>query len=200
MGSVASDPSPLYSVNIDFGSRDELCPRRQQSGDMVPPDEPMPEFDLYSELGVVVDADRSAIERAWRSAVQAVHPDRVDSQHERAATSRTVRLNIAREWLTDSHRRARYDEFRRSYQAFVAPELDPMAPWPPRPMEHGERWWPLLSQVPVLVSLVVIALTLLVGVGSNVVTIVAFVLSAVTIAYYGLFWLVGVAYRRSRNL
>jgi curved DNA-binding protein CbpA len=70
--------------------------------------ESIPDFDLYAELGVAPDADADAIRVAHREAVRQVHPDvRVDDEDDEAK-----RLNVARDWLTDPTRRARYDESR----------------------------------------------------------------------------------------
>lgn len=163
-----------------------------QPNDLIPP------FDLYVELGVEFGADRMEIERAWRSAIQAVHPDRVGSDDQAAATARTARLNIARQWLSDPARRARYDELRRPHAPFAIPVVDPMGAWPTLRVEQ-RGLWSIMSHVPVLVAVVVIVLTLLVGVGSNVVTIVAFDLSLVTIVYYGLYVFVGALLRGSKD-
>lgn len=164
----------------------------------MPPDDLIPPFDLYVELGVEFGADRMEIERAWRSAVQAVHPDPVGSDDQAAATARTARLNIARQWLSDPARRARYDELRRPHAPFAMPVVDPMGAWPtPRVERRGLR--STMSHVPVLVAVVAIVLTLLVGVGSNVVTIVAFDLSIVTIVYYGVYVFVGAFLRGSQD-
>lgn len=71
--------------------------------------ESIPDFDLYAELGVAPDADADAIRTAHREAVRQVHPDvRVDDDEDDEAK----RLNVARDWLTDPVRRARYDESR----------------------------------------------------------------------------------------
>jgi hypothetical protein len=51
----------------------------------------------------------------------------------------------------------------------------------------------------VAVALIAMAMAILLGIGSNVVTIVVFDLAAVTLAYYGLLALVGTVYRRSRD-
>ena len=167
----------------------------------MPRNDPIPEFDLYSELGVEFGADRTAIERAWRTAVRSVHPDRAEPDEERAFTDRTVRLNIAREWLTEPARRERYDELRypNPHETATIPVMDPIGPWPIRPLDRGDHLHSFLRQAPVLVSVIVIALTMIAGVGSSVVTIVAFDLSAVTITYYGLYSLVGVVARRLRS-
>lgn len=165
----------------------------------MPPLDPIPEFDLYAELKVAPFADADAIERAWRAGVRSVHPDRAQSGNERAATARTARLNIAREWLMDPSKRARYDLLRRPGPRIELPDIDPLGSWPTRPRRRPPHWLTILSQV-VLVSVVIVTVTLLLGPGSNVVTIVAFLLSAVIVVFGGLYvgvWvLVGAVYRR----
>ena len=99
----------------------------------MPPLNPIPEFDLYAELKVAPDADAAAIERAWRAGVRSVHPDRAITADERAATTRTARLNIAREWLMDPTKRARYDQLRRPGPRIEIPTIDPLGAWPARP-------------------------------------------------------------------
>ncbi len=160
--------------------------------------DPLPEFDLYGELGVEPDADRATIERAWRAAVAAAHPDRAGPDDGRAATDQTARLNIARDWLVDPVRRQRYDSLRRPSPDIPLPTVNPMGSWPSRP-SATRRHLSLVNRLPVAVGVMAMVLTLLVGVGSNVVTIVLFDLGAVTLAYYSILALVGAAYRRSRN-
>lgn len=155
---------------------------------------PLPAFDLYLELGVAPDADAAAIERAWRLRVRSAHPDRAGSE-ERAATEQTARLNVAREWLIDPVRRAQYDQLRRPGPRAVIPDIDPLGAWPARTRSRSSSWRTFVTQAPVLVALLIVAVTVIVGIGSNVVTIVAFDLSLVTLAWYGLYALVGVAYR-----
>jgi DnaJ-class molecular chaperone len=70
--------------------------------------EPTPEFDLYAELEVSARASTETIEAAWRSLAKRNHPDTVESRE--SGTARMKRLNQARDWLTDSGRRRRYDE------------------------------------------------------------------------------------------
>ena len=72
--------------------------------------ESIPDFDLYAELGVAPDADAVAIRAAHRDAVRRVHPDL--SALDDADGDPAKRLNVARDWLTDPARRARYDESR----------------------------------------------------------------------------------------
>jgi hypothetical protein len=64
-----------------------------------------PNFDLYAELEVSERASVETIQAAYRSLQLRHHPDRVGD----AGGDRAVRLNIARDWLTDPDRRARYD-------------------------------------------------------------------------------------------
>ena len=54
-------------------------------------------------------ADADAIRAAHREAVRLVHPDVRDDDVE---DDQAKRLNVARDWLTDPARRARYDESR----------------------------------------------------------------------------------------
>jgi len=65
----------------------------------------IPDFDLYAELEVSERASVETIGAAYRSLQLRNHPDRAGA----GAGDRAVRLNIARDWLTDPERRARYD-------------------------------------------------------------------------------------------
>lgn len=67
--------------------------------------EPIPAFDLYGELEVSERASLETIQAAYRSLQLRHHPDRVGA----GAGERATRLNIARDWLVDPERRARYD-------------------------------------------------------------------------------------------
>jgi hypothetical protein len=165
----------------------------------VPPLDPLPEFDLYAELDVAPDADTGAIERAWRAGVRSVHPDRARTGEERAATARTARLNIAREWLMDPSKRARYDLLRRPGPRVVLPDVDPLGSWPVRPRPRRPHWFTFLMRA-IGVSLSIVAVTVIIGIGSNIATIVAFsfgLLTFVTFGLYAVVWvLVGAVYRR----
>ena len=110
----------------------------------LPPLDPMPQFDLYAELDVPPDADALVIERAWRDGVRSVHPDRARTGEERAATVRTVRLNIAREWLMDPSKRARYDTLRRPGLRAEIPTVDPLGSWPVRRRRRASADVPIL--------------------------------------------------------
>ena len=72
--------------------------------------ESIPDFDLYDALGVSVDADAIAIRAAHREAVRRAHPDAAPDTTTDDAEAK--RLNVARDWLVDPARRARYDESR----------------------------------------------------------------------------------------
>jgi hypothetical protein len=65
----------------------------------------IPDFDLYAELEVSERASPETIQAAYRSLQLRHHPDRVGPD----GADRAIRLNIARDWLIDPARRARYD-------------------------------------------------------------------------------------------
>lgn len=69
--------------------------------------EPLPDFDLYRELGVETGADAATIEAAYRALIKVHHPDVASDPVK--GLQRGKRLNIARDWLTDPYRRRRYD-------------------------------------------------------------------------------------------
>lgn len=163
---------------------------------MRPPD-PIPEFDLYAELNVAPDADGRAIERAWRAAVRSVHPDRARGGDERAATKRTARLNIARGWLMDPSKRARYDLLRRPGPRVELPEVDPLGAWPVRPRPRRAYWMAFLLQG-VTASLSIAAVTVSVGIAFNVATMLALgLVTLVIVVLYAVVWVfVGAVYRR----
>lgn len=159
------------------------------------PLDPIPEFDLYAELKVASDADAGAIERAWRAGVRSVHPDRALSGNERAATARTARLNIAREWLMDPSKRARYDLLRRPGPRVEIPKVDPLGSWPVRSRpRRSSRATFVVQGLPAFLSIGLV--TLLVGLGTaNLTAMLAFGL--VLFLLYSVTWvLIGVAYRR----
>ena len=92
----------------------------------------VPQFDLYGILGVSSGATGAAIETAFRAAAKREHPD--TSPDPSGATRRMQRLNVARDWLTDSDRRARYDRARGVRESHAPratiPEIDPLGAWP----------------------------------------------------------------------
>ena len=65
----------------------------------------IPRFDLYAELGVEPSADDGAIEAAYHAQIDH-HLPNVDAS---ATRRRVARLNQARDWLSDSELRSRYD-------------------------------------------------------------------------------------------
>ena len=65
----------------------------------------LPPFDLYAELEVSDQATPAVIEAAYRALVKRYHPDVTASGDD----ERIKRLNVARDWLLDPSRRARYD-------------------------------------------------------------------------------------------
>ena len=170
------------------------CVKSVERSRHVPPLDPIPEFDLYAELNVAPFADADAIERAWRVGVRSVHPDRARTGDERAATTRTARLNIAREWLMDPAKRARYDLLRRPGPTVDIPTVDPLGSWPvrsrPRPSSRARF---LMQGLPAFVSIGLVAF--LVGLGTeNVIAMMAFGLALFLL--YSVTWvLIGVSYR-----
>jgi len=164
----------------------------------VPPLDPIPEFDLYAELNIAPDADVAAIERAWRARVRSVHPDRARSGEERSATTRTARLNIAREWLMDPTKRARYDLLRRPHPRVVLPHVDPLGSWPVRPRPPRRPTWLtfILQGLPAFAS--ILGVTLILGAGIGLPTMLAFGFGA--FALYSVTWvLIGVVSRRQSD-
>jgi curved DNA-binding protein CbpA len=151
----------------------------------LPTQDAIPEFDLYAEVGVPFDADARTIEDAWRTRVRASHPDRARRGNDREATERTARLNIAREWLIDPYKRARYDRLRRPHIDVDLPDIDPLASWPERRSSSARigrvAWLGLAS-----VALVVLLGTVAVGIGTSYVTVAAFALSLILLTYFGM--------------
>ena len=158
----------------------------------------LPEFDLYAELHVAHDADARAIEQAWRAGVRSVHPDLANIVDERTATTRTVRLNIAREWLMDPSKRARYDLLRRPGPTVDIPVVDPLGSWPERPRRRRPSLLGFLMRG-LLVSMSIVVITVILGIGSSVVTVAVFAAGLLTLAAFAMYlvvWvLVGAIYR-----
>ncbi len=65
--------------------------------------------DYYEVLGVSKDADEAAIKRAFRKAAKENHPDLHPG--DKAAEARFKEINEAYEVLSDSEKRARYDQY-----------------------------------------------------------------------------------------
>jgi Flp pilus assembly protein TadB len=173
----------------------------------VPPLDPLPEFDLYAELDIAPGADVVAIERAWRAGVRSVHPDRARKGEERAATQRTARLNIAREWLMDPAKRARYDELRRPSPRVEIPYIDPLGAWPERTRTRararaearaaaaaGGRRRGLSSfflQRPVMVALAILLIAVVYGIDANPLLFTGVALAVLVLGWYVWFAVVG---------
>lgn len=173
----------------------------------VPPLDPIPAFDLYAELAVAPGADAAAIEHAWRAGVRSVHPDRARVGEERAATQRTARLNIAREWLMDPAKRARYDELRRPSPKVEIPYIDPLGAWPERPRTRARaraearaearaqarRRGPsgFFSQRPVIFSLAILVIAAIFGIDANPLLFTGVALAVVVLGWYVWFAVVG---------
>jgi DnaJ-class molecular chaperone len=67
--------------------------------------DPIPADDLYTRLGVSMDADTPAIDRAWRALLKQHHPDIAGA----ISLELAKLINVAHDWLSDTGRRARYD-------------------------------------------------------------------------------------------
>ena len=68
----------------------------------------LPSDDLYARLELPTDASPEAIEIAWRSLLRRHHPDVAGP----TGLERAKRINVAHDWLSDPHLRARYDRER----------------------------------------------------------------------------------------
>jgi len=146
-------------------------------------DRDLPSFDCYRVLSVPVRATRVEIEAAFRAAAMREHPD--VSPDPAAATLRMQRLNVARDWLTDPERRARYDANRG-----VRPmgdgrvdlaEIDPLGAWPTTdepPERQGSQAGPIMASI----ALMVLISLLFIGSDSPVAAAIA-VASMVVLAF-----------------
>ncbi|NEQ49425.1 MAG: DnaJ domain-containing protein [Leptolyngbya sp. SIO3F4] len=67
--------------------------------------------DYYEILGIVVDADSQSIKQAYRTLARQFHPDL--NPGDQQAEERFKSLNEAYEMLSDSSRKAQYDDYRR---------------------------------------------------------------------------------------
>ena len=165
----------------------------------MPPLDPIPAFDLYAELAIAPGADAATIERAWRAGVRSVHPDRARIGEERAATQRTARLNIAREWLMDPSKRARYDELRRPSPKVEIPYIDPLGAWPERPRTRARARAEarrrggsgFFLQRPVMVALATLVIAQVYGIDANPLMFTVVALAVVVLGWYVWFAVVG---------
>jgi hypothetical protein len=127
-------------------------------------DRDLPAFDCYRVLGVATTATTTDIEAAFRIAAKRDHPD----LHEDAprSTLRMQQLNVARQWLTDPERRARYDEARGlrppGGRSIDLPDIDPLGSWSGTSDEErsGSMTGPILASLASMVLLMMIFLGL----------------------------------------
>jgi hypothetical protein len=148
-------------------------------------DRDLPAFDCYRVLGVAASATEADIEAAFRAAAKRDHPDlHVDSD---AATLRMQRLNIAREWLTDPDRRARYDEARGlralGRRPVDLPDTDRLGSWP---TVSGDGYRPDSMTGPILASLASMVLLMMIVLGLSSILTVGIALAAGVVLVYGL--------------
>lgn len=165
----------------------------------MPLPDPLPASDPYSILGVGSTATRDEIETAFRAAAKRQHPDTTDDPS--GATLRMQRLNLARATLTDAELRRRYDEFRdQGGREGASPGPSAMdvggihEPWvAPEPYRSGQAPASTSSVMPAVaaVALMVLLGTVLVGIGSSVLTVAAFALALMVVMFAGLIALLG---------
>lgn len=121
----------------------------------------IPSFDLYRELEVDPAASAETIDAAWKSLLKRLHPDVAGDL---AAAERVKRLNLAREWLADPDKRARYDRARRRPGVVVVPRT-PAAPPPPTPPARARRprYARILAPLAFASVIIVVAASSLIG-------------------------------------
>ena len=145
----------------------------------------VPEFDLYGTLGVATDATSAEIEAAFRAAAKRDHPDLASGSN--VATARMQRLNVARDWLTSVDRRERYDRARGVGGRLVdVPTIEPLGEWPipgTRPTAPADR----MDLVPVIamIAFMILLGTVLIGIGSSLLTVTAFALALLILVLAG---------------
>lgn len=110
-GTGAAVADVIVRGRLDQAHRDGASDGRRRAREETMSREQIPDFDLYKTLEVDPGASRETIEAAHRSLVRRHHPDAANGA--RAAVVLTVRLNVARDWLTDATRRQQYDRARR---------------------------------------------------------------------------------------
>lgn len=119
-------------------------------------DRSIPSVDLYGELGIDAGASTEAIEAAYRALMKRHHPDRAGP----GGLARAKRLNLARDWLVDPERRARYDAAVRSRRmrtlrpATRTPTGAAPANWAYPPWMRGA--WPIGTAATIALGTVVI--------------------------------------------
>jgi hypothetical protein len=151
----------------------------------VPPAEPLPDFDLYAELGLESRATPEDVSRAYRAAIRRFHPDVAGD----TAVNRASRLNVARDWLGDPGRRALYDAVHAPRLRADLPDLDPLGAWPER--SHLGQAPPNVAPPIASIALAVVVWMLVIGVGSSYVTVAVFILGLVLLVFFGLLAIAG---------
>ncbi len=146
-------------------------------------DRDLPAFDCYGAIGVEVTASLVEIEAAFRAAAKREHPDlRADATD---ATLRMQRLNVARAWLTDPERRARYDAARGvrpiGGTPVDLPAIDPLGPWltTDLPERHGTMAGPTIASI----ALMVLITMIFIGSGSLIAAAIA--VAAIVVLLFG---------------
>lgn len=151
----------------------------------------VPEFDLYGSLGVLTTATIDEIEMAFRAEAKRHHPD--TSAEPAGATGRMQRLNVARDWLTDPELRRRYDQVRGvGRSSATIPVIDPLGAWPdthPSPSVDAapSSFMPAMAAI----ALMVLLGTVVVGIGTSILTVAAFALAIVLFLFAGLVTVLG---------
>jgi DnaJ-class molecular chaperone len=153
------------------------------------PDRDLPSFDCYRTLGVPATATVDEIEAAFRAAAKREHPDLHEDAA--AATLRMQRLNVARDWLTDPIRRARYDAARGVGPVGVAAtgglvfdpsDVDAFGSWQSDalPEQRGSHAGPVMASIAlmVLITMVFVGSTSLLAAAIAVAAMVVLVIGA----------------------
>lgn len=109
--------------------------------------------DLYSELGVLPDAEDVVIKAAYRALAQRFHPDKWRGDPH-VANARMARINRAFETLGDPQRRVEYDRRREtSGRAQYGQQGDDAGAFDAAMLETDERWRTACSVYPDLEEL-----------------------------------------------
>uniref|UniRef100_A0A7S3P3D2 J domain-containing protein n=1 Tax=Amphora coffeiformis TaxID=265554 RepID=A0A7S3P3D2_9STRA len=83
-----------------------------------------PQDDPYSILGVPPNASESQIRTAYRKAALRTHPDKVPEEERAQATRRFAKISNAYEILSDSQKRAQYDQEQQQMNYNGTPDFD----------------------------------------------------------------------------
>jgi hypothetical protein len=107
--------------------------------------DPIPTDDLYGRLGVPVDADTPAIDRAWRNLLKQHHPDVAGALSLQLAKL----INVAHDWLSNAERRGRYDAAIRQREGRLATGFARGRPRPAPPRRSRPREAPPRRAAPI---------------------------------------------------